>query len=78
MKCPFCYNQVLESNSHEKKCLNCHAEFEIDDREECVFANPGNLKLPLNGTVCSVCGLVQGETRDSCVYCGAALSISFH
>ena len=28
-----------------------------------MFANPDNLRLPINGTVCRACGLVQGEGR---------------
>ena len=38
-----------------------------------MFANPDNLKMPVNGTVCRVCGLVQGEGRDGCGYCGTSL-----
>ena len=60
MKCPFCHNPIDDSNPGEKICPNCQTEFEIDDRGECVFANPDNLRLPVNGTVCRVCGLVQG------------------
>jgi hypothetical protein len=71
MKCPFCLHPIADSNPGEKICPNCHAEFEVDDREECVFANPDKLKLPIKGTICRVCGLVQGEGRDSCGYCGA-------
>lgn len=78
MNCPFCLNPIADSNLGEKICLNCQVEFEIDDREECVFANPGNLRLPVKGTVCRTCGLVQGEGRDSCGFCGAALSNNFH
>jgi hypothetical protein len=78
MKCPFCLNPIADSNPGEKICLNCHTEFEIDDRGECVFANPDNLKLPVNGTLCSVCGLVQGEGRDSCGYCGAESNVLLH
>ncbi len=41
-------------------------EFEIDDRLECIFVDPINLKLPVNGFVCGFCGLVQGnESRNS-------------
>ena len=75
LKCPFCLNPLSDSILGEKICPKCHAEFEIDDRGECVFSNPNNLRLPVNGTVCRVCGLVQGEGRDRCGYCGAELYV---
>ena len=78
MKCPFCLNPITDPNPGKKMCANCLAEFEIDDRGECVFANPRNLRLPVNGTVCRKCGLVQGEGRDSCGYCGVELSSLLH
>ena len=78
MKCPFCLNPIADPNPGKRICQKCQAEFEIDDRGECVFANPDNLKMPVNGTVCMVCGLVQDTDRDSCGYCGAALTNSFH
>jgi len=71
MNCPFCLTKIPDPNPGEKICPNCHAEFNVDDRVECVFANPGNLRLPVNGTVCRMCRLVQGGGRDSCGYCGA-------
>ena len=70
MKCPFCLNPIADSNPGEKICPNCRAEFEIDDRGECVFAKPEKLRLPIKGTVCRVCGLVQGEGRDRCWFDG--------
>jgi RNA polymerase subunit RPABC4/transcription elongation factor Spt4 len=78
LKCPFWLNPIADFNPGQKICPNCQTEFEVDDRVECVFINPNNLRLPMNGTVCRVCGLVQGEERDSCGYCGAALSNSVH
>jgi hypothetical protein len=75
LKCPFCLNPLSDSILGEKICPGCQAEFEVDDRAECVFVNPDNLKLPVKGTVCRVCGLVQGKGRDSCGYCGAELYV---
>ncbi len=51
LKCPFCHNPIADANPGEKTCQNCHAEFEIDARMECIFTNPDNLRLPVNGTV---------------------------
>jgi hypothetical protein len=73
LKCPFCLKSLADSNPGEKICPKCQAEFEIDDRAECVFVNPDNLKLPVNGTVCRVCGQVQGEGRGRCGYCGGGI-----
>ena len=78
LKCPFCLNPLSDSILGENICQNCHAVFEIDDRGECVFANPDNLRLPIKGTVCRNCGLVQGTERDSCGYCGSALFTYYH
>ena len=60
----------------KKICPKCLAELEIDDRAECVFDNPDNLKLPMNGNVCRVSGLVQSVKRDSCGYCGAEIFVN--
>jgi len=73
MKCPFCLTQIVEPNPGMTYCSNCHAKFEIDDRAECFFADIENLRLPVNGIVCQACGLIQGEGRDSCGYCGGEL-----
>ncbi len=54
-------------------CPECSAEFEIDDRLECIFVNPINLKLPVNGFVCRSCGLVQGYENRKCAFCGVEL-----
>jgi hypothetical protein len=60
LKCPFCLSQSVEAKSGKSNCPECSAEFEIDDRLECIFVNPMNLKLPANGFVCVSCGLRTG------------------
>ena len=42
----------------------------------CVFADPKDLRLPLTGIVCPICGLIQGEDSDHCVYCNTKLNSS--
>jgi hypothetical protein len=74
VNCPFCHTQLPDPHPGKSTCPSCHAEFEIDDRGECVFVDPTKLRLPIKGTVCSVCGLVQGEGRGQCGYCGAVMS----
>ncbi len=54
----------------------CSAEFEIDDRGECIFVDTQKMRLPVNGMVCGVCGLVPSNLTDNCVYCGAKLNSS--
>ena len=58
------------------KCPECHAKFEYDDRMESVFVDTENLRLPVHGTVCSMCGLVQGDGVQRCVYCGMNLNVT--
>ena len=57
------------------KCPECHAKFEYDDRMESIFVNANDLRLPVHGTVCPQCGLVQGDGDvRRCVCCGVILS----
>ena len=67
--CPFCGYPGIEAKPGKTSCHECHASFFIDDRVECVFADPKDLRLPLKGAVCPVCGLIQGEDSEHCVYC---------
>ena len=74
IKCPFCSNHNIKSKSGKTFCTDCSTEFEIDDRGECIFIDTSNPRLPINGNVCMSCGLVQGEEKGNCVYCGARIS----
>jgi hypothetical protein len=62
LNCPFCENGFVMAKPGKTCCSVCETEFEIDDRLECVFADPDNVRLPLRGIVCSACGLVQSVT----------------
>jgi hypothetical protein len=73
LKCPFCHSPSIKKKVGQTTCAQCGAEFELDDREECVFVDPGKLRLPIEGTVCSQCGLVQGDQFENCLCCGAKL-----
>jgi hypothetical protein len=75
LKCPFCLNHRLEAKPGKTTCPECSAEFEIDDRLECIFANTQKMRLPENGMICGVCGLVRDDENSNCVYCGVELSI---
>ena len=72
--CPFCGHPEIEAKPGKTFCDKCNYHFYIDDRVECVFADPKDLRLPLKGTVCPICGLIQGEDSDHCVYCNTELN----
>ena len=69
LKCQFCLNHTIEAKSGETICPECLAEFEIDDRLECIFVDIQNMKLPKKGLVCGYCGRVQSNENRNCVYC---------
>jgi hypothetical protein len=73
LKYSFCLKNSVEAKSGKTTCPECSAEFEVDDRLECIFADTQKMRLPVNGTVCGVCGLVQGDENRDCVYCGVEL-----
>ena len=73
IECPFCLGS-LEAKTDKIKSPGCDAQFTVDNRFECVFADISDLRLPVRGTVCSTCGLVQAEWNDKCVYCGSWIS----
>jgi hypothetical protein len=73
LKCPFCLNHNLEANPGKTTCPECSAEFEVDDRGECIFADTQKMRLPVLGFVCGMCGLIQGDQVERCGYCGVNL-----
>ena len=78
LKCPFCSNQSIEAKPGLARCPLCAAQFEIDDRLECVFADTVNLLLPAIGTVCGSCGLIQAGEHQNCLYCGLKINKAVH
>ncbi len=74
IKCPFCLKHRLECTPGKTTCPACLAKFEIDDRGECIFADTSNPRMPINGTICMDCGLVQSADNEICVNCGKTLS----
>ena len=64
----------MEAKPGKTTCPECSAEFEVDDRLECIFADTQKMRLPVNGIVCGGCGLVQDGESGNCVYCGIGLS----
>ncbi len=73
MNCPFCGKNGIGDTPGDTSCSTCSTKFEIDDRLECIFVDVNNPKLPIYGTICNVCGLVQAEASKACSYCGEKL-----
>ena len=73
LKCQFCLNQSIEAKSGATSCPECDAQFEIDDRLECVFGDTENIRLPAIGTICAACCLIQAGSQQNCLYCGAVI-----
>ena len=78
MICPFCRKSDLPDKSGFTICPACQTEMEIDERGECVFVNTDRPRMPFSGIVCTACGLIQQEDRESCVLCGNLFNIMVH
>jgi transposase-like protein len=72
--CPFCLSYGDIPKSGKSRCPVSQAEFEIDDRLECIFVDTKTLRLQINGTVCGSCGLIQNHDSFKCQYCGTELN----
>ena len=75
IKCPFCTEGQVKAEPGNAVCFECNAIFEIDDRAECIFVDPNNPRLPIEGTYCRGCGLIQTLERKRCYYCGAIVKL---
>ena len=73
MNYPFCDKIDIGDAPGPTFCSVCGTQFEIDDRSECVFVDPDYPRLPIKGTICCGCGLVQAEAYKACVCCGEKL-----
>ena len=74
----FCLNQCIELRQGETRCPVCEAAFEIDDRAECVFGDPNEIRLPVIGIICASCGLIQAGESQNCLYCWIAINTAVH
>jgi hypothetical protein len=74
LMCPFCGKRSLVAKPGKTSCPVCKAKFEIDDRLECIFVDSENLKLPTEGVVCPLCGLIQNDDVRTCLYCGVDIN----
>jgi len=72
IECPFC-NGLVEPKPGRQICPECHAEFIYDEGMERMFVDTNDVRLPIDGTVCTRCGMVQSEKIKRCGHCGVAL-----
>lgn len=78
MICPFCRETEVGDETGPTVCPSCGAGFEIEDRGECVFVDTASPRMPMFGQVCTECGLIQQDKRNSCVYCGTIFNKTYH
>ena len=72
IECPFCCG-VVKTRSGRLKCSECGAVFRYDERMRGVFAEKTDIRLPVKGTLCVRCGLVQDADNERCRFCRAVL-----
>ncbi len=73
IKYPFCTTGHILPKAGHTGCPKCYVRLRLDDRLECIFVDKSTFRLPIHGTVCPSCGLVQSEKNDRCWYCGMEL-----
>lgn len=72
VECPFC-SGVVKPKTGMMKCPECGAAFRYVDHPDCMFADTAQMRLPIDGTLCVRCGLIQDAGNRVCAYCGASL-----
>ena len=73
ISCPFCSDGHIKAEPGKTICLKCNASFEIDDKVECIFVDLADPRIPLKGTYCMSCGLVQSFYKKRCSFCETIL-----
>ena len=68
--CPFCVTGYILPRTGSTGCPKCYVKVWLDERLEFIFVDKSTFRLPISGTVCGSCGLVQSEENDRCRYCG--------
>ena len=72
IECPFC-SGLVEAKPGRLTCPECRAGLTCDESLRHIFADTDDMRLPIHGTVCTRCGLVQSEKASRCVHCQADL-----
>ena len=78
LTCPSCNTQSIEGKPGITRYPLCTAQFEIDDRAECVFVDTEDIRLPTFGTICASCDLIQAGEHQNCLYCGLKINKAVH
>ena len=76
IKCPFCETGHILPKAGSTGCPKCYVRVHLDVRLGCIFVDKSTFRLPIYGTVCPICGLVQVEGNERCWYCGVGLCIT--
>jgi RNA polymerase subunit RPABC4/transcription elongation factor Spt4 len=76
-ECPFC-SGLVEPKPGRQKCPECHVGFVYDETLQSVFVDTTDVRLPIHGTVCTRCGMVQSEKVRRCGHCGGEITDTQH
>jgi hypothetical protein len=71
--CPFCRVGEVPEEPGRHTCPKCGGAFRLDERVECAFVDLDDPVMPLKGTYCKVCGLIQSPYRKRCNLCQVQL-----
>jgi hypothetical protein len=77
IECPFC-SGVVKPQKGMIKCPECAAVFYLDDSLKGIFVKRSDMRLPIDGTICVQCGLVQNAGNRICKHCSAVLCRTVH
>lgn len=77
IECPFC-SGLFEPRPGRQKCPECHTGFVYDEGMQRTFVDTSDVRLPIHGTVCTRCGMVQSEKVRRCGHCGGKITDTQH
>ena len=77
IECPFC-NGLVEPKPGKLACPECHAALLYDEGKQHIFVDTNDMRLPIHGTVCTRCGMVQSEKMRRCEHCGGKITGTQH
>ncbi|MEN8243343.1 MAG: hypothetical protein ABFS43_00415 [Thermodesulfobacteriota bacterium] len=72
IECPFC-SGLVEPRPGRQKCPECRIGFLYDEGLQRIFVDTNDVRLPIQGTVCTRCGMVQSEKIKRCEHCGGEI-----
>jgi hypothetical protein len=59
LKCPLFLYQSIKAKSGETICQECHSQFEIEPRMECVFGDTNDIRLQAIDTIYTTFCIIQ-------------------